>query len=314
MKYAKYITGFVAFLPLQLSADAPVLFISSSAGEVSLHYETDEGRWYEIWDSTDLTPNGWSGPLDARVGTGADEIIISSTSGHSRRFFQLRVSDLAPSATEFATLVVGKRISDGYTYLFTSTTEFIWFDQTGKWSYIKTGVDTATIVFTYDGDNSNVYREELTLTFSDKFLGTFDYCAYSSNVCDTENSDSMVPFALSDLDLTDTVPSATEFATLVVEKMLTDTDYTYRFTSATRFVWSDNTGTYRGDWLYTKTGANTATIVFTYDGDNPEDYREVIALTFDTGNSGTFDYCEYIDDVCNDENSDYAVPFVLALE
>lgn len=89
----------------------------------------------------------------------------------------------------------------------------------------------------------------------------------------------------------DVAPSTAEFTALVVEKMLFD----YSMLSPTRFSYVDNTGTFPGNWTYTKTSGDQATLVFTYDDGNndPTAYREEILLTFQTPTQGSYRYSEY---------------------
>jgi hypothetical protein len=65
----------------------------------------------------------------------------------------------------------------------------------------------------------------------------------------------------------------------------------YFFDSPTRFNWRGEPG----DWSYSKTGPDTALIVFTYDedGNHPGIYREEVRLTFSTPTSGTYRYSEF---------------------
>lgn len=85
----------------------------------------------------------------------------------------------------------------------------------------------------------------------------------------------------------DLAPSAAEFTQLVVGQAVLG----YTFVDPSRFHWFEEWG----DWHYTKTGATTGKLVFTYDEDdnNPALYREEIVLTFQTRTLGTFRYSEF---------------------
>jgi hypothetical protein len=69
------------------------------------------------------------------------------------------------------------------------------------------------------------------------------------------------------------------------------TRWGYKFTSATKFKWSWETG----NWSYAKTALDQGVIVLTYDadGNRPEVYREEVVLTFTGKLKGTFRYSEY---------------------
>ncbi len=182
MKHITFLVVFTMLLSLSIYAEIPKVVITHSVGQVMLSYSAALGRRHELWASNSLSPNGWTGPLDTKFGTGASESVGVSTAGHPQRFFQLRISDLAPTPAVFASIVVGDTITGGE-YTFTSATRFLWFDEPGNWRYTKTGVNSATIVFTYDADrnNPNVYREEMRLTFTANNSGRYNYLEYDSN-------------------------------------------------------------------------------------------------------------------------------------
>jgi len=187
-----YITGYaledVAGRPIvagefEANTDTvPRTSISYSEGQVSLSFPTRDNRIYEIWASSDLSPNGWWGPLDSRIGTGGNESVLLPASDFTQQFYRLQITDLAPGTTEFAGLVVDQTLSST-NYHFTNTGRFDASEEFGNWTFSKTGANTATIVFTYDKDKNRtlVYREEIEITFLNKTNGTYDYYEYQSD-------------------------------------------------------------------------------------------------------------------------------------
>ena len=67
----------------------------------------------------------------------------------------------------------------------------------------------------------------------------------------------------------------------------------YVFLSETKFDWNGEPG----NWSYERTGPHTGMLLFTYDEDNnnPDVYREVYSLNFETTHSGSYDYTEVAD-------------------
>ena len=108
--------------------------------------------------------------------------VLDGSSVVSGASFSL-IETAAPSSSEFEILAVGKAIEDT-DYVFTSSTRFSWFGETGNWSYARTGANAATLILTYDEDanNSSIYREEVLLTFTTANTGTYNYGEYNSNV------------------------------------------------------------------------------------------------------------------------------------
>lgn len=188
MKLKEVAVPIAACLLVELSGQGADLTISHSPGQVTLGYLAETGRCYEVWATTDLDSDTWTGPIETRIGTGNEEAVPISTAGFDRRFFQLRISDLAPGAVDFQNQVVGGMLADT-NYRMTSATRFSWFGQTGDWTYTKNDADSATIIFTYDAyaNSPAIYREEISLTFTGKGTGTYDYCEYNFNVCDSES-------------------------------------------------------------------------------------------------------------------------------
>jgi hypothetical protein len=91
--------------------------------------------------------------------------------------------DLSPTAEAMAVRLVG-RTWEGY--VFTTETRFDWESpgHTGDWHYQKTGKQTGLLVFTYDedGNDPQVYREQITLTFNREDRGTALYSEYANGV------------------------------------------------------------------------------------------------------------------------------------
>ena len=107
------------------------------------------------------------------------------------------------------------------------------------------------------------------------------------------------------LRASDLAPEPSQFAGLVVGTTLPNSNYL--ITSPTRFSWFGETG----NWAYSKTAKNTGQIILTYDsnGNNASQYREVVLLTFETRTSGTYDYCEFIANVCDPSSVAEDIPW-----
>jgi len=104
-----------------------------------------------------------------------------SVSGSSIDFTFLL--DLSPTVEGMAARLVG-RTWEGY--VFNSPTSFDWESpgHTGNWLYEKTGRQTGLLVFTYDkdGNDPQVYREQMTLTFNREGRGMALYSEYLNGV------------------------------------------------------------------------------------------------------------------------------------
>jgi len=96
---------------------------------------------------------------------------------------ELNASNLAPSVETMTALLPGQRV-EGTS--FTSATRFDWYGQQGDWSYVRTSTNVGTLTQTYDedGNDPNVYREVVTLTFLTATTGTYVYREYDSNALD----------------------------------------------------------------------------------------------------------------------------------
>jgi hypothetical protein len=88
--------------------------------------------------------------------------------------------------------------------------------------------------------------------------------------------------------VTDLAPTPTQMTEILVGTVQLGS---YSFISPTEFKWK----TEPGRWTYEKTGADTGTIVLTYDedGNDPAVYREEYRLTFTSARAGTYLYYEY---------------------
>jgi hypothetical protein len=287
MKIPTLLTSFLISISSLSGAIDYKLSITLATDQVTIGYISESGAYHELWASSDLINDEWNDLVDSQYGDGSQKTVTLSKGSYDSRFFRLvTLETVAPSSSEFAALVVGKAIEDT-DYIFTSSTRFSWFGEAGNWSYVRTGANTATLTFTYDEDanNPNTYREEALLTFTTASTGTYNYGEYNSNVLDGSSVVSGAPFSL----IGTVAPSSSEFAALVVGGYLANTDYF--ITSANRFSWFGE----NGNWSYVRTGANTATLTYTYDEDanNPNIYREEALLTFTTASTGTYNYGEY---------------------
>jgi predicted DCC family thiol-disulfide oxidoreductase YuxK len=305
MKIPTLLTSFLISISSLSGAIDYKLSITLATDQVTIGYISESGAYHELWASSDLINDEWNDLVDSQYGDGSQKTVTLSKGSYDSRFFRLvTLETVAPSSSEFAALVVGKAIEDT-DYIFTSSTRFSWFGETGNWSYVRTGANTATLTFTYDEDanNPNIYREEALLTFTTASTGTYNYGEYNSNVLDGSSVVSGAPFSL----IGTVAPSSSEFAALVVGKAIEDTDYI--FTSSTRFSWFGEAG----NWSYVRTGANTATLTFTYDEDanNPNTYREEALLTFTTASTGTYNYGEYNSNVLDGSSVVSGAPFSL---
>ena len=206
--------------------------------------------------------------------------------------------DLSPSAVEFTSLVVGKRL---FEYGILPESRFSWEDEGGNWSYEKTSASAAELVFTYDddGNESSVYREQIEMKFEDALSGSFIYSEWTVG----ERTSSLEgSFSLADLeaipgfgseqpnsgeDSIGVAPSKEAFNNLVVGRQFFD----FAMISPTRFIWEGE----GGDWTYEKTGPSTGRLVFTYDedGNNRSIYFEQADFSFDDSVSGNFVYSEW---------------------
>lgn len=94
---------------------------------------------------------------------------------------ELNASDLAPSVETITALLPGQRVNDTS---FTSATRFDWYGEQGNWSYNRTSTNVGSLTQTYDedGNDPDVYREVVTLTFLTATTGTYVYREYDSNV------------------------------------------------------------------------------------------------------------------------------------
>lgn len=164
-------------------------------GVLRLTYDTSADRTYELQHSSDL--KDWEGVEPARAGDGLLASHEIAAIGEGMRFFRLWITatlvDLAPNESEAIEMFVGTTFEG---YAFTSATRFHWFGEGGEWSYEKTGPDTALVVFTYDedGNNAQVYREEVRLTFATPTSGSYRYSEFNGGIEDPR-SVSSAPFS-----------------------------------------------------------------------------------------------------------------------
>ncbi len=176
---------------------AATVAIGQSDTGMVITFDTELGKTYGIQVSADL--EDWADLGVALEGDGLPATHLLADPQVPRGFYRLSVTDnpveLAPTAEQFQELVVGTSI---YTYDFVSTTRFEWFDETGNWSYTKTGEDTAKLVLTYDEDlnDPDVYREEILMTFTSPTSGTARYSEYDGSI-EVPSSVQLLPFDLS---------------------------------------------------------------------------------------------------------------------
>jgi hypothetical protein len=198
MKTTLLVGGLVlSLLVLNLHAQDVRLTFVLREGTFYLTHETAADKVYALQQSSDL--NDWLEVEPATTGDGhtSTHEIVATVSGS--RFFRLIVTpaaptDLAPTETEAVELFVGATLEG---YAFTSPTRFHWFGEGGEWSYQKTGPDTALVVFTYDedGNNPQVYREHVLLTFNTANSGNYRYSEFNGGIEDP-SSVSEAPFSL----------------------------------------------------------------------------------------------------------------------
>jgi len=179
-----------------VTAAATIAIGRSDTGMV-IAFDTELGKTYGIQVSADL--EDWADLGLALEGDGIPATHLLADPQVPRGFYRLSITDnlveLAPTAEQFQELVVGTSI---YTYDFVSSTRFEWFDETGNWSYTKTGADKAKLVLTYDEDQNDpdVYREEILMTFASPTSGTARYSEYYGSV-EIPSSVQLLPFDLS---------------------------------------------------------------------------------------------------------------------
>ncbi|MGJ8643956.1 MAG: hypothetical protein ACSHX9_11150 [Luteolibacter sp.] len=248
--------------------------------------------------------------IDSNAAATQYEIIPISADPFTSIYMRLSIevpeqeTDYSPDLATFQGLVLGQTLPGDY--MITSTSRFSWFGEQGNWSYVKTGTDTATLVFTYDtdGNNPGVYREQIDLTFTSASDGTAMYSEYNSGALDSGSIENL-PFSLD--FATGFAPDTPTFQSTVLGQTLQGN---YQINSATRFSWFGE----QGNWSYTKTGANTATLMFVYDseGNDPALYREQIEITFSSESGGTAVYGEHnlgLLDSGSVQNSPFSIVF-----
>ena len=198
------------------------------------------------------------------------------------------VEDFAPvDQAAFARLVDGKRITGDIAGSITFTASRFTETgpegtDTGTYTYSRTGMNTATLELTYDGDFNG--RSVSMLTFITMASGT-----YSSTYTETGSPAEMESgnFSLEEESAGNFAPvDQAAFANLVAGRTIGGFGAErYTFT-ASRFTETGPEGTFTGSYTYRRTGMNTATLELTYDGDF--NGRSVSMLTFLTPTSGTY--------------------------
>jgi hypothetical protein len=100
---------------------------------------------------------------------------------------ELNASNLAPSVETMTALLPGQRV-EGTS--FTSATRFDFYGEQGNWSYNRTSTNVGSLTQTYDedGNDPDVYREVVTLTFLTATTGTYVYRQYDSKVLEYEQN------------------------------------------------------------------------------------------------------------------------------
>ena len=162
-----------------------VLDAEPSPSGFVLNWTAIEGRAYTVrW--TDSLTNGFQ-TLETDITHPQNSYTDTVHAVEGGGFYNLKVDlVMSPLPAAFQSQVVGTFLPNTPTY-FTSATRFIWDGtETGNWSYTKTGLDTALLVFTYDEDGNDpaIYREEIILTYTGKDTGTFRYSEFNGNVED----------------------------------------------------------------------------------------------------------------------------------
>jgi len=180
MKQKLWLAWCVALLGgMPVSGQEVRLGVVPGDGALQLSYDTVVGNSYELQRSADL--DSWEVLEAARAGNGqtaTHEVVPTDGSWFFRLVITETPAGLAPTREDAVELLVGETLGDGYR--FQSETRFDWNGDAGNWSYEKTGPDTALLVFTYDedGNNPDVYREEVVLTFSTPTSGTLRYSVF----------------------------------------------------------------------------------------------------------------------------------------
>ena len=156
----------------------------------------------------------------------------------------------------------------------------------GNYRYVNTGPNTGTLTITYDvtGNNVNRERDVVELTFTSATTGTF-VSTYTevgvTTVTERGSFELIVPFAPAD---------QAAFDNLVVGKYIENAAGRLTFLSPGRHRETSNEGSFGGDYRYVNTGPNTGTLTYTYDatGNNVNQERTVVELTFTSATTGTF--------------------------
>ena len=127
MKIRILLVSFLILIsPLSAAIDNK-LSITLATAQVTLNYISESGSYHELWASSDLINDEWNDLIDSQFGDGSQKTVTLSMGSYDSRFFCLfTLETVAPSSSEFETLVVGKAIEDT-DYVFTSSTRFSWF-------------------------------------------------------------------------------------------------------------------------------------------------------------------------------------------
>lgn len=153
------------------------------------------------WRGSGVTFDGTTVDISEAVveQLGDQEMVEATLVGASGQVFcVLKVGDGGAVTGGFAPDLAGfEDLTDGVTFLgytFTTGQRFSWSGggapEPGDWSYQKTGPDTGTVTFVYDGDSAQQYREEVDMTFTSDTEGNWNYRQYSGDVEDVGSRNS----------------------------------------------------------------------------------------------------------------------------
>jgi hypothetical protein len=174
---------------LEIRWESPSLLCQTLAmdgGNALISYFANQRLYYELWGSTNLASLAWEGPLATVSGSNTTQQVTAPTAGQPMRYFQVRGFEMAPEPADFHAQMVGTTLPGTLTYLDSATRHTYDGTEPGDWSYTKTGLDSAKLVFTYDEDGNDpaVYREEIILFYTGKDTGSSRYSEFNSDVED----------------------------------------------------------------------------------------------------------------------------------
>ncbi len=208
---------------------------------------------------------------------------------------------VAPQVADFNDAVVERRYPE-LDYIFSSfspSSRFSRNGEPGNWFYQLDGEDTtkAILGFTYDesGNDADVYSEIVRLSFLTDDSGNYEYVEVVNGVSEVASGGAFDLSAFPEFGA-GAAPSKAAFTRMAVGKHIVNDAWT--FDSATRFNYTESGGgtPEPGNWKYEMTGETTGRVTLTYDEDanNGAVYREEVDLTFETLESGSLTYREYI--------------------